>query len=282
MLKKGFRVIFVKTVGLYINILFFLRPKKAIQLSYDLFTQPRKGKIPNDKLPYVLSKTTQEQLQHHTDTFQTYTWKGNATKILLVHGWESNSARWKKLLPYLQKSGATIIAIDAPAHGLSSGKEFNIAKHSEFIKKMVDLHQPKYIIGHSIGGASCIFHQYLYPENSIQKMVILGTPSDLKTLLEHYIELLSLSPKLYPHLKKKYLKNFNIPFQDLSLSEIAANIKIDGIIAHDQNDATVAYQEGEKIAKAWKKGRFISTRDLGHSMHDKQLYLQISNFLFEA
>jgi hypothetical protein len=31
----------------------------------------------------------------------------------------------EKILPYLKKSGSTIIAIDAPAHGLSSGKEFN-------------------------------------------------------------------------------------------------------------------------------------------------------------
>jgi hypothetical protein len=28
----------------------------------------------------------------------------------------------EKILPYLKKSGSTIIAIDAPAHGLSSGK----------------------------------------------------------------------------------------------------------------------------------------------------------------
>jgi pimeloyl-ACP methyl ester carboxylesterase len=44
----------------------------------------------------------------------------------LVHGWESNASRWGNLLPYLKKSGSTIIAIDGPAHGLSSGKEFSI------------------------------------------------------------------------------------------------------------------------------------------------------------
>jgi hypothetical protein len=38
-----------------------------------------------------------------------------------------------KNIPYLQKSGSTIIAIDAPAHGLSGGKEFNIPIYAEFI-----------------------------------------------------------------------------------------------------------------------------------------------------
>lgn len=269
-------------MGQYINLLFIVHRKKAIQLSYTLFTNPRKGKIKNDNLPWVLRKAIQEQLQHQNDYFQTYVWKGNAIKILLVHGWESNSARWKKLLPYLKKSGATIIALDAPAHGLSSGKEFNVAKHSEYIKQVVDIHQPSIIIGHSIGGASCLYHQYLYPESSIKKMVILGAPSDLKTLIEHYFSLLSINSKMYPYLKKRYIENFNKPLLDFSLSEITQEIEIEGIIAHDITDPIVAYQEGEKIAKAWNNGRFITTKNLGHSMHDSKLYHEIYQFLFQS
>jgi alpha-beta hydrolase superfamily lysophospholipase len=38
-----------------------------------------------------------------------------------------------KYYPYLKKSGSTIIAIDAPAHGLSGGKEFNIPQYAAYI-----------------------------------------------------------------------------------------------------------------------------------------------------
>lgn len=279
-IKKSIHTIFVKTVGQYINFLFLLHPKKAIELSYTLFTNPRKGKITKDYIPWILKNAHTEQIQHNDEYFQTYVWKGNAIKILLVHGWESNSARWKKMLPQLKKSGATIIALDAPAHGQSSGKEFNVSKHTDFIKKVVDLHQPSIIIGHSIGGASCLYHQYLYPKSSIKKMVILGAPSDLKTLIEHYFNLLSISSKLYPHLKNRYIQNFKEPMIDFSLAEVCKLIDIEGIIAHDINDAVVSYKEGEKIANAWAKGRFITTNHLGHAMHDATLYLEIYNFLF--
>lgn len=224
----------------------------------------------------------QETFHHDEHHFQTYTWAGNDTKILLVHGWESNSARWKKTLPYLQKSGSTIIAIDAPAHGQSSGKEFNVPRYAEFINKAVQKYNPSIIIGHSIGGSACIYHQYLYSETSIEKMVILGAPSDLKTLLDNYVQMLSLNRKMFHLLEKRYLENFNVKLEEFSGGSFAKNIKIDGIIAHDTTDKVVAFTEGQKIANGWKKGRFITTNNLGHSMHDDDLYREIYSFLFEA
>ncbi|MGQ7945167.1 alpha/beta fold hydrolase [Flavobacterium sp. WC2509] len=281
-LKKSIRFIVVKSVGQYINLLHFIDPKKALHLSYTLFTNPRVGRISNKDLPSVLQDTDKETFQHNEHQFQTYTWKGNDTKILLVHGWESNSARWGKLLPYLQQSGSTIIAIDAPAHGQSSGVNFNVPLYTEFINKAVEKYQPTIIIGHSIGGAACIYHQYLHPETSIQKMVILGAPSDLKTLLDNYIRMLSLNPKMFTPLEKHYLKNFSIKLDNFSGATLAKQIKIEGIIAHDINDTIVAFEEGKKIAANWKNGRFITTNNLGHSMHDDTLYKDIYDFLFEA
>lgn len=280
-LKKSIRFLLIKSVGQYINLLNFVNPKKALNLSYALFTQPRIGKISKDQLPEILQNTIKETFRHNEDHFQTYTWKGNDTKILLVHGWESNSARWEKTLPHLQKSGSTIIAIDAPAHGQSSGKEFNVPRYAEFINKAVKKYNPHIIIGHSIGGAACIYHQYLYPESSIEKMVILGAPSDLKTLINNYIQMLSLNKKMFTLLEKRYLENFNFKLENFSGGTFAKHIQIEGIIAHDTSDAVVAYEEGQKIAKGWKKGKFITTQDLGHSMHDDDLYQEIYRFLFE-
>jgi len=148
-LEKRIRFLIIKIIGQYINVLSYLNPKKALEISYALFSEPREGKITKDKLPNVLKNTHTETFHHEEHHFQTYIWRGNETKILLVHGWESNSSRWEKTLPHLQKSGCTIIAIDAPAHGLSSGKEFNVPRYAEFINKAVQEYKPSIIIGHS-------------------------------------------------------------------------------------------------------------------------------------
>lgn len=267
-------------MGQCINLLFLVGSKKALNKSYALFTQPKIGRIAKDNIPSILQDTSKETFEHNEHYFQTYTWKGNETKVLLVHGWESNSARWEKLLPYLQQSGSTIIAIDAPAHGQSSGVEFNVPLYAEFINKVVRKFKPSIIIGHSIGGTACLYHQYLHPETSIQKMIILGAPSDLKTLLDNYIKVLSLTPKMFDSLEKHYLKNFNISLDNFSVASLAKQIKIEGIVAHDKNDTIVAYEEGEKIADNWKNSRFITTTTIGHSMHDDGLYKEIYDYLF--
>ncbi|KIC02362.1 alpha/beta hydrolase [Flavobacterium sp. JRM] len=279
-LKEGIRFITLKSVGQYINFLSYVRPEKAAQISYALFSQPREGRLSKENLPEILQDTKTETFHHNEHHFQTYTWEGNDTKILLVHGWESNASRWQKTLPHLQQSGSTIIAIDAPAHGQSSGKEFNVPLYAEFINKAVQKYQPTIIIGHSIGGAACVYHQHLYPETSIQKMVILGAPSDLQTLINNYISMLSLNEKMVPLLENRFVNRFNLKLEDFSGKKFASNFTVKGLIAHDIEDNVVAFEEGEKIASTWKNSQFIATNGLGHGMHDDELYQKVVAFLF--
>ena len=67
----------------------------------------------------------------------TYYWEGNNKTILLAHGWESNSFRWKNLITELQRYGYSIVALDAPAHGDSGSKMFNAILYSEFINMLL-------------------------------------------------------------------------------------------------------------------------------------------------
>ena len=58
-------------------------------------------------------------------------------------------------------------------------------------------------------------------------------------------------------------------------------INLKGFIAHDIDDTVVLFEEGKKIASAWKNAIFIETKGLGHSMHDSELYKKVFHFLFE-
>ncbi|UFH35639.1 alpha/beta fold hydrolase [Flavobacterium acetivorans] len=280
-MKKSIYFVFTKSVGLYINLLSFVSPAKATQLAYSLFSNPRKGKLSKINLPKVLEEAEKETFRHKEHSFQTYTWKGNEKTILLVHGWESNASRWENILPYLQKSGSTIIAIDGPAHGLSSGTEFNIPQYAEFIDIVVQKFKPQSLIGHSLGGKTCLYYQSVYQNNSLEKMVVLGSPSDFKIILNNYISLLSLNTKISKGLERHYLEHFRLQLDYFSGQLFASKIKIKGFIAHDMDDEVVLFEEGKKIACTWEGAIFIETKGLGHSMHDDELYKRVSEFLFE-
>lgn len=278
-MKKIKYLLLTKSVGFYINFLSFVNPKKATLIAYKLFSEPRIGKLSKDNLPEILKETEKEILLHNDQHFQTYTWKGNNTIILLIHGWESNASRWEQLLPYLKKTGNTIVAIDAPAHGLSAGTEFNVPLYAAYIDIAVQKFKPNYLIGHSIGGAASIFYQSHYKNDSVEKMVLLGAPSDLKVLIQNYVNLLSMNSKMNELLEQHFSNKFQIDAALFSAKLFGEKLNIKGLIAHDENDTVVAFAEGEKIADGWKNASFITTKGLGHSLHDDDLYQKIVSFL---
>lgn len=281
-MAKIYYFILTKSIGLYLNLLRLFAPEKAVQLAYRFFSEPRTGRLNPKQLPEILKSASFETITIGEVQFQVYHWEGKEKTILLVHGWESNASRWENLLPYLQKTGHTILALDAPAHGLSSGKEFTIPRYAKCIDVVVQKYQPQYLIGHSIGGKTCLYYHYHYPNNTVEKIVSLGAPSDFKILLHNFGNILSLHHRLVQDLEARYIAMYKQQLEDFSAKKFVAQFSVKGLVVHDREDDVVSIQEGVKIAEAWKTAQFIETKGLGHSMHDDQLYQNISRFLFET
>jgi pimeloyl-ACP methyl ester carboxylesterase len=281
-MKKLKYLLLAKSIGFYINVLSFVAPKKAVQKAYAIFSTPRKGKIQIDAIPEVLKSAEAVAFDFEDKTIQTYIWKGNETVLFLIHGWESNSARWKNALPYILKSGYTVVAIDAPAHGLSSGKDFNAHKYTEFIHHVAKMYNPNILIGHSIGGKACLHYQTIHRNNNVEKIVVLGAPSDFKLIFENYVSLLGLNTKVNGELVNYYLENFNLSNKEIEGPLFSNESNLKGLIAHDIEDSVVSFAEAKKNSNAWQEALFIETKGLGHSMNDEVLFEKISTFITES
>jgi pimeloyl-ACP methyl ester carboxylesterase len=288
-MKKIQYLILTKSIGFYLNVLSYINLDAAKNKAYQLFSQPRKGKIQKEKLPKTLQSATLETFEYHNEKFQAYIWKGtqgaaklseaNEDIILLVHGWESNASRWKKLLNYLNPLGKIIIAIDGPAHGLSEGKEFNAPIFAEYINIVAQKYHPKTIIGHSIGGAAVSFFLHKYNDKTTEKVILLGAPSDFNIIANNFVKLLSLNNRIKHKLEKYYLEKFSIDINEFSAHKFAQNFTQKAFIAHDIEDKVVLIDEGRKYADTWKNAIYIETSGLGHSMHNADLYQKIVTFI---
>ncbi|WP_445452548.1 alpha/beta hydrolase [Flavobacterium sp. 25HG05S-40] len=271
--------IITKTIGAYLNLLSYFNLEKAKNKAYQLFSSPRKGRLKKEHLPKTLQSATLETFEYNNEKFLTYIWPGNEEIILLVHGWESNASRWKKLLQHLKPLGKTIIAIDGPAHGLSEGTEFSAPKYAECINVVTQKYQPKTIIGHSVGGAAISFYLNKYGDKNIEKVILIGAPSDFKIIADNYIKLLSLNNRIKTQLEAYYLQKFKVHINDFAGHKFAQNFAQKALIAHDIEDKVVLVEEGRKYANTWKNSTYIETSGLGHSMHDESLYLKIVAFI---
>ena len=280
-MKSILYFILTKSIGLFINILQWFTPQTAAKIAYNFFSQPRVQRLSSTDLPPILQKAQKQLFDFENHKVQTYIWKGSEQTVLLIHGWESNAARWENMVHLLQKHHKNIIAIDAPAHGLSSGKSFDIHTYGKFITFISQKFQPEFIIAHSLGGASAVYAQAIFPSKYLQKMVLIAAPSDQKVLFENYVKLLSLSASVFTGIDTYFQELFGYSLDAFSGRNFAKKITIPTLIIHDHTDTSVLYEESQKIFSNLPKATMHSTNALDHSMQNDDLNTLIFRFLFK-
>ncbi len=277
-MKRLLHRIIPRLYGVYFNILALFSEKKAAEKAFTLFCTPRKGKI----LP--VQKEFLEEAEHDVTEYgnmvlQTYRWPGNRETVLLLHGWESNTFRWRNLIGMLRNEGFDIVAFDAPAHGKSTGKILNVPLYAECADQIIKKFKPRYVVAHSVGGTTAVYQQYQYNTNSVEKLVTIGSPSELEEIMSHYQQMLRFNNRVLGALDRYFQFHFGFGIKDFSTSRFASNLRIKGLLVHDELDQVAPVSASERVHSNWENSRLLKTRGMGHSMHQKEVNLQIIDFL---
>lgn len=267
-----------KLIGFYLNILVWFSPKKAAYKAFLVFTKVRKGRVlPNQKAFFDQAKL--EVLSLDKNEIQVYNWSGNKETVVLVHGWESNTWRWHKLIETLQQADYNIIAFDAPAHGYSSGDMLHVPLYAETVQQVLNKYKPTTVIGHSMGGMTVLYNESLHPNKTIEKIVTIGSPSEFHEILTHYKNLLGFNDKVLKALKDLVYNKFQFTVEEFSSSKFVKTNQKKGLLFHDRFDMIAPYHASVDVHKHWKGSEFVSTEGLGHSMHQDGVNEKIVSFL---
>jgi pimeloyl-ACP methyl ester carboxylesterase len=276
--KRFYKRILPRLIGAYFNFLAIISRKTAARKAFTLFCTPRSGRVLETQQAF-LNQAKYERVSVNEMEVQLYRWEGKGKRVLLLHGWESNAFRWRNLIGFLKNEAYEILAFDAPAHGNSSGKLFNVLRYTACTAAIVAKYKPDYIIGHSVGGMTALYHQYKYPANSLQKIVTIGSPSDLKDVMRQYQQILLFNDKVLFALDSMFKERFGFGIRDFSTAIYATEFNIPGLLIHDELDTIAPFRASEKVHKNWKNSRLISTKGLGHSMHQDEVSQHIIDFL---
>ena len=277
-MKKLIAKILPKLIGNSLNLVSYIAPTYASSKALDLFATPRKGRT-IEKENKFLNTADQQILKYQDYSIQTYNWKGSKDTILLVHGWESNTFRWKNLINILHKLDYNIVALDGPAHGKSSGTQFNAILYSEFINVVTTHYQANTIIGHSVGGMSSVFFQHKYQNQLLKKMVLLGAPSEFTKVFKNYVNMLSFNSRIENGLNQIVIKRFNNPPSFYSAAKFSKELNLEGLIIHDKEDQVIKFEEAELISANFKNSKLITTKGFGHGLRDNSINQAIIDFI---
>ena len=268
----------IKSIGGALNATSLIASKYAAKKAINLFASPRKGRY-NDEQKRIIESAFYEEISYDNLDIATYRWVGKGKTVLLAHGWESNTSRWEYILKDLRSQDYNIIALDAPAHGRSDCKQFNAILYSEFINVVANKFQPDVLIGHSVGGMSCVFYMHKYKLTSIKKMILLGAPAHFTGVFDRYKSMMGFNTKISNGLDNIIVERFGQPVAYFSAANFTESITAKGLIIHDKKDRIIPYEDAQLIANRYKNSELISTTGFGHGLKDVSLTPQIIEFI---
>jgi pimeloyl-ACP methyl ester carboxylesterase len=277
-MKKLLQKAIPKLYGFYFNILHLISKEKAAALALKVFSIPRKGKVLDHQAAFLSTARTQ-QIAFEEGLFMLYHWKGTGPTVLLNHGWESNSFRWRYLVEPLQKLDYNIISIDAPAHGKSDGSLFTAVTYSKIIKTTIELYEPQIVIAHSVGALATIFQESSNRHAFIQKFVFLGSPNKLEVIMRGYQNLLSFNNAVYGSLNTLLKNKFGYYVEDFNAEDFAEKIDVATLIVHNPDDLIVPFDAMEEIASTMPQATTYRSQTGGHSLYTPEVIDEVIKFL---
>ena len=277
-MKKILKKYIPKLIGLQLNSIYRINKKKAVIKVYRIFCTPRGGKVkPHQEL--FLRNAQATKINHGSIKLQAYHWKNEGPSVFLLHGWDSNTSRWRDLIEQLVTEKYNIIAFDAPAQGNSGGKLLNVPLYAKCIGKMIKMYKPQYLVGHSMGGMSIFFNEFQNRSNSVEKIVSLGAPTEMKKIIDDLQQILGLKPKLMKDVEAYFKDKFGYRFKDFTTQNFVQSVDQDCLVIHDKYDKIVPVQSGRNLEKQLKKVNYIETEGAGHSLNRDYIHQHILEFL---
>jgi hypothetical protein len=272
---------FPKLVGIGLNAMGLVAPKSAARVALNIFCTPRRGRVQSYQKKF-LKKFKVVTLDYNGTPVATYDNGKSGKKVLLCHGWESNSFRWRKLYRAIKDTDLNIIMMDAPAHGATGGNEFHALLYGELINVVAAHYKPDTILGHSVGGYSTIYYVSKFKPTFVKNLVIMASPDRLVDITNRYFKMIGLADRIGSRYRQLIKDRFGEEITYYNASTFADDISIGGLIIHDMEDDVNLFYEAEAIHSKWKKSKLIATDGLGHSLQNEKVFDTITSFLMNS
>ena len=272
----------IRHVGKMLNALAAVSPALAGRLAFRVFCTPRRLPVRDTDREFL---STAQHFDFHAEKLKIrgYTWQSdrpNAPAVLCLHGWESNSARWRKYVKGLHEEGFTIHAFDAPASGYSGGQMLNVLLYSRVVKRFVEEKGvPHSIVAHSLGGAAAVMSTAILGAARPTKMVLLGVFAESSRIIADFGSIFGVNDTVLNGVFREIERRSGLHISEYSVAKKAAILTdVQGFVLHDRDDDVAPVQEGRAIAESWK-ARYLETEGLGHRMQDKTVVQEVLKFI---
>jgi len=221
-------------------------------------------------------------------------------KLLILHGWGSNSQRWQKVKEILEKSGIEVLVLDLPGFGVTPppAKAWKRDDYINWILQRIKKKEWKNfnLLGHSFGGGLAVKMSAdpILSKKRIIKKLILCAPAvikrkSIKTFLFYWTafigkKILSLPilKMFYPfaqrliyklagtrdyYIAKGVMKETMKKLSEENLEELLEKIKTPTLIIWGRKDNVLPIKDAFRIKEKIKNSELKIIKEARHSPH---------------
>ncbi|TNE47823.1 MAG: alpha/beta fold hydrolase [Bacteroidetes bacterium] len=272
-----------RIIGSLFNGMSLVAPGLAGRIAFYLFGFPLRKKVKPQESQFLATADLHYE-QINGNKIAVYHWGFRGPVILLAHGWESHAGRWRKIAPPLVQAGFQVVAVDAPAHGRSSGRHFTMVRYAEVLRVIFQRYgRVDAFIGHSVGGSAGIWAMgTLSPALRPRQAVILAAFSSLEYIMANARKMVGASPALMTAMETEIIRRFGQGIPYFSLTRQAGKLEaVEALLVHDRHDKVTAYTESQYLHAAWAGSRLHETEGFGHGLTAPAVLETVLEFVHE-
>lgn len=248
-----------------IRFLSFLLPNLMVKLAFKQINNPQVRKLrPNEDA--VLDLAERSSLAFKGFDLKVYHWKGNGTKVLLIHGWEGQAGNFSDLVPKLLEAGMDVFAFDAPSHGYSSQGETSIFDFVEVVSILIKQYDVNHLISHSFGGVATTYALSLHPEFQIERYAQITCPDRFKQRIDDVAEMVGITDKVKQKLIKELEIQVGMDVSEMNVSSIVPALSVEKVfLIADKDDKIIPIERNRSVAAAWgDRCHYVEVSGTGH------------------
>jgi esterase/lipase len=270
-----------KSIGGTLNLLTPIFPRFTRNIAFNLLSRIKRVAVSEEGLLFF-SRGETHWLNIGGCRTALHRWGNGPKKVLFIHGWMSNSQRWREYVDALDPSEYTCFALDAPAHGASEGNYFNLEIYREAYEATLKItHGIDVLVSHSMGNLAAAY-QFLYqPSVNVSSYVVLGSPSGIGIVYEYAKDILGLSENMIRNLKKKTDEVLKISHREIQMSNFFNKVDKPVLVIHEESDTVTPIAPIKEAVFGLDHIETLFTTEYDHTLKGPLVLEAITNFISE-
>ena len=244
------------------RMLWQIAPQRAIEHGARQLLTPPAHRFPDAEL-LQMEEASLLRISTVTGTLVGWRWgRPRDPTVVLVHGWGGRGTQVRRFIEPLLARGLSVVAYDAPGHGMTGGAESSLPHFLHSLDAVLDHLGPVHaLVGHSMGGAVAAMIMARRPE-AVGRGVLIAAPASLTDATHRMAAALAWPPALTAAVRRRIEYRFEISWDEFEAERSAGDQPL--LVIHDRDDAEVPFACATRHLRAWQRARLLETRHLGH------------------